>query len=131
MINFSDYSSKVVSSGAQSLYELKTLKAHGLHKVELSNVCLATLVSKLTYASPSWWRFASNAAKTKLQALVTKVIKYGVYDLNMPNIEQICEKADTKLSWDILNNSEHVLHQFLPSYHTHSYALRARMHDRQ
>src|ERR1051325_9029693 len=64
-LTFAHHIDKVVSAGAQSLYALKTLKAHGLNKIELSNICRATLISKLTYASPSWWGFVSIVDKAR------------------------------------------------------------------
>jgi hypothetical protein len=130
-LTFAHHIDKVVSAGAQSLYALKTLKAHGLNKIELSNVCRATLISKLTYASPSWWGFVSILDKASLQALVSKAIKWGLYDQSMPSISQICQKSDDILFKNILINTEHVLHQFLPPRQTHSHLLRARPHDRQ
>ena len=130
-LNFGDHIDYVISSGAQSVFALNMLKSHGMSKVELSKVCRATLISKLIYASPSWWGFVSNAHKARLTSLVSKAIKWGLYDQFMPNISEICEKADENLFRSVMNNSEHILHQFLPPRHTHKYTLRARPHDRQ
>ena len=113
------------------MYALKMLKSHGMSREELSNVCRATLISKLTYASQSWWGFVSNSHKARLTSLVSKAVKWGLYDQSMPSISEICEKADDTLFRSVMNNSEHVLHQFLPSRQTHNYALRSRPHDRQ
>ena len=105
------------------MYAPKILKSHGMSKVELSNVCRATLISKLIYASPSWLGFVSNAYKARLTSLVSKAIKWGLYDQFMPNISEniseICEKTDENLFRSVMNNSEHALHQFLPPRQTH------------
>ncbi len=53
--------SEVVSKGAQSLFALKTLKGHGLSHTALHTVCMAILVSRLTYALPAWYGFATEA----------------------------------------------------------------------
>ena len=45
----------VVSRCAQTSYALGTLRAHGLHGQALWDFTKATLVSKLTYASPAWF----------------------------------------------------------------------------
>ena len=130
-LKFTDHIDNALSSGAQSMYDLNMLKSHGMRKAELSNVCRATLISKLTYASPSWWGFVSVADKARMNSLVSKAIKWGLYEQSMPSIFEICEKADETLFGSVMNNSEHVLHQFLPPRQTHNYALRARPHDRQ
>src|SRR5207245_4571743 len=53
-----------------------------------------------------------------------------MYEQSMPNIFEVCDKADETLFRSVMNNSEHVLHQYLPPRQTHNYALRARPHDR-
>ena len=113
------------------MYALKTLKSHGMSKAELSNVCRATLISKIAYASPSWWGFVSAIDKVRLNSLVSKAIKWEQYEQSMPNIFEVCDKADETLFRSVMNNSEHVLYQYLPPRQTHNYALRARPHDRQ
>ena len=45
----------VCQSASQSLYALKLLKSHGLDKQTIFTVCRATVLSRLTYASPAWW----------------------------------------------------------------------------
>ena len=130
-LNVGDHIDYVIASGAQSMYALKMLKSYEMSKVELSNLCRATLISKLIYASPSWWGFVSNAHNARLASLVSKAIKWGLYDQFMPSISEICEKADETLFRSAMNNAEHVLHQFLPPRQTRKYALRARPHDRQ
>lgn len=130
-LTFSVHVSAIVALGAQSLYAIKTLKSHGLQGNELFNVCRSTLVAKLTYASSSWWGFCTASDKLKLQGVLSKAIRWGLYSTNMPNINQIIDKADSTLFQNVLSNSSHVLHQFLPPNQTHSYSLRSRPHDRQ
>ena len=43
----------LIGGANQNLYALKTLKAHGLLDAQLINVCRATLVTRLLYASPA------------------------------------------------------------------------------
>ena len=52
-------------------------------------------------------------------------------DQSMSSLSEIGEKADETVFRSVMNNSEHVLQQFLPPRQTHQYALRARPHDRQ
>ena len=62
---------------------------------------------------------------------MSKAIKWGLYEQSMPSIFEVCDKADKTLFRSVMNNSEHVLHQYLPPRQTHNYALRARVPDRQ
>jgi len=56
-LSFSQHRQNLTAKAATSLYALKTLKAHGLQGRALWNVTHATLVSQITYASPSWRGF--------------------------------------------------------------------------
>jgi len=47
----------LTAKAANSLYALKTLKAHGLQGRALWDVTQATLVAQITYAGPSWRGF--------------------------------------------------------------------------
>ena len=63
-----DHVSAVCESAAQSLYAVKLLKSHGLGQQSIRDVCRATVISRLTYASPGWWGFCN--ATDKLLPLV-------------------------------------------------------------
>ena len=89
-----EHVNNLVSASGQSLYALKLLKAHGLRAGELSNICRATLVSKLIYASASWVGFTLGSDRDRLQAVLAKAIRWGVYDPKAPDIETIINKAD-------------------------------------
>jgi len=57
---------------ATSLYALKTLKAHGLQGRALWDVTHATLVSQITYASPSWRGFIKAEETARLNVILSK-----------------------------------------------------------
>ena len=69
----------LISCASQNLYGLKTLKSHGLPDAQLINVCRATLIARILYASPAWYGFSSAADRTRLQAIVTKAARWGVW----------------------------------------------------
>jgi Reverse transcriptase (RNA-dependent DNA polymerase) len=123
--------SAVCQSAAQSLYALKVLKAHGLDKQTMLSVCRATVASRLTYAVPAWWGFASADDKQMLQAVLNRAIRWGYYDASYPTVEQLSEKRDGDLFAHVLSNRNHVLYRFLPPETTHTHNLRARVHKRQ
>ena len=126
-----DHVSAVCQSAAQSLYAMKLLKAHGMDSESMYTVCRALVVSRLTYASPSWLGYASANHMQQIQAVLNRARRWGFYKATDPNIDQLCAAREQKLFKDILANPSHVLHQFLPPPTTHAYNLRTRAHNRQ
>ena len=61
-----------VSKVAQNLYALKLLKFSGLSQRLLTNVCNATLISRLSYVSVAWWGYTSFDDRVRLQAVLNK-----------------------------------------------------------
>ena len=80
----------VCQTAAQNIYALKLLKAHGMSLTSVSDVCRATVIARLTYAAPAWWGFANIEEKHRLQAIVNRTIRWGLYRATEPTIEQIC-----------------------------------------
>ena len=78
-LSMSDHVDNLTASAAQTLYALKTLKSHGMSLAALTDVCRATLVSKLTYAAPAWCGFASDADVCRLQSVLKKAGRWGVW----------------------------------------------------
>jgi hypothetical protein len=122
--------SDLISSSGQNLYALKVLKAHGLSLNALSDICRATLVAKLTYASPAWIGYTTTMERNRLQAVLSKARRWGVYLSSAPEFEDIVDKADQILFKKTLANRCHVLHQLLPPVKTHAHNLRTRAHNR-
>ena len=59
-------------SCAQSLFALRTLRHHGLPTDALQIVFQATVVSKLSFASPAWWGLTSAADPGRLEAYLRR-----------------------------------------------------------
>jgi hypothetical protein len=116
---------------SQCIYAIKLLRNHGLSLQSIYAVCNATLVSYLTYAIPAWWSFSSAAEQHKLQAVLNRAIKWGLYSKESPSVEQICNKRSCKLFNSLLTNPDHVLHQYLPPEKVHGYDMRPRAHNRE
>ena len=96
----------------------------------LTDVCRATLVSKLTYAASAWYGFASEADISRLQSVLKKASRWGVWGDSSLQLLNLYEDADSSLFNSILNNSSHVLHPLLPPKKVSGYQLRDRPHDR-
>ena len=82
-----EHVNSIISATGQNLYALKTLKAHGLCSQSLSDVCRATLVAKLTYASPAWQGYTTSIEKARLQAVMSKARRCGVYIRTAPDLK--------------------------------------------
>lgn len=108
------------------------LKSHGLSGFALHTVCTSIFISSVTYASQSWWGFASADAKQRLCSLIRKARKWGL-DGGKPltELNERCSVLDQNLFKDILANENHVLHQLLPSIKTTPYNLRDQKHNRE
>ena len=116
-------------SCAQSLFALRTLRHHGLPTDALQIVFQATVVSKLSFASPAWWGLTSAADRGRLEAYLRRSTTLGFRALTAPTLSTICSEADDQLFRKMASNSEHVLHHLLPPKRDAHYSLRPRAHD--
>src|SRR5664279_2876302 len=101
-ISMSNHISAVLTSCAQNLYALRTLRAHGMPKNELQSVFQATALAKLTYASQAWWGFTNAQDRSRLEAFLRRAAKADFYSANTkplskPNFSELCETADARL----------------------------------
>jgi len=129
--NFSmtDHVAAVITSCAQNLYALRTLRAHGMPSTELQSVFQATAIAKLTYASPAWWGFTSAEDRTRLEAFVRRAVKAGFHSVTAPTLSDMCELADTRLLKSVDSNTDHVLYYLLPPKRENLYNTRSRVHN--
>jgi hypothetical protein len=129
-LDFREHINNTVIKGGQCLYALKTLKAHGLSFGAMRSVCMATLVSRLSYAASAWSGYARLEDTTRLQAVLNKAERWGLNGgIPLPKFIDTCDKADVKLFASIQNCSSHVLFNLLPPAKTHSHYLRTRVHN--
>ena len=124
----SKHISLTITSCAQSLYALRTLRAHGMSDELLHSVFKASTLSKLLYASPVWWGFASAGDRDRLEAFIRKAVRSHFYIMGSPTFEAQCSLADTRLFKAITVNPDHVLNRCLPPKTSHKYDMRPRAH---
>jgi len=79
----------LTAKAATSLYALKTLKLHGLQRTALWEVTQATLVSQITYASPSWRRFIKVEEIAGLKAILFKACRYGYLPTDFLSLDDL------------------------------------------
>jgi hypothetical protein len=129
-LSMSEHIDVTLTSCSQSLFALKTLRAHGMSYHSICDVYRATTVAKIIYASPAWWGFTSAADRQRLDSFVAKSKKMKLYGDNEPTISELCEKQDDALFRKIISNPAHVLHYLLPPPTAHAHYLRPRRHNR-
>ena len=130
-MTFGEHAQKVVSRCAQSLYAIRTLKAHGLSGKNLWQVTESTLISGVTYASQAWWGMLDSSHLQRLESMINKIIKQGYLQAEHPTFTQICKDADDKLFQAVLSHKHHVLHHLLPLIKETGHVLRTRAHNRE
>ena len=129
-LEFTPHINHITTAAVQSTYALRVLRAHGLCGPRLWEVARATAVSKLTYACSAWWGFADSSGRSRLQAVINKLVRLGFLSGKL-SFAQICQEQDDNLFSQILSNEHHVLHQLLPPVRNTPYSLRPRAHDRE
>ena len=116
-------------SCAQSLFVLRTLRHHGLPTDALHNVFQATVVAKLSYASPASWGLTSAADRDRLEAFLRRSTALAFCSATAPTLGTICSGADDKQFAAIALKPFHLLHHLLPPRRDEHYSLRPRAHD--
>jgi len=128
-LSFSNHVDKLTSTASQNLYALKTLKSSGLPPSSLDTVCRATLLSRLTYASPSWWGAINSSDRARLQGVLNRAVKWGICSPLPGGLASICDTSDHRLFTKVLSNPFHPLQPLLPPPTTHTFGLRKRSHN--
>ena len=112
-------------SCAQSLFAMRTLRNHGLPTDALHTVCQATVIAKLSYASPAWWGLTSAADRNRLEAFLRRSTALGFCPATAPELGTICSEADDKLFAAIALNPFHLIHHLLPPRRDAHYLVEA------
>jgi hypothetical protein len=113
-----DYRTSLLVACVQSLFALRTLRHHGLPTDALHTIFQATVVSKLSYASPAWWGFASATDRNRLEAFLRRSTTLGFRPATAAALDTICSEADDKLFKNITSNSSHLLYHLDPPTET-------------
>ena len=54
----------------------------------------ATVIAKLTYASPAWWGFASTADMERMEAFLRRSNQIGFREQSASTLASICDEAE-------------------------------------
>ena len=120
--------SEVVSDCSSSLYALRVLRNHGLPPAALHEVCRASTMARLMYASPAWWGFANAGERSRIEGFIGKTKRFGYLPPASPTAEELSSCADTTLFKAVTSDQYHVLYGLLPAIRKHGHNLRPRAH---
>ena len=84
----------ILSLCAQSLFALKTLRAHGMDRECLHNVFKAIILAKLTYASSAWIGFTRAPDRDRIEAFIRRCKRSGLCSEDIPTFAEQCDNAD-------------------------------------
>jgi hypothetical protein len=121
--------SEVISACSSSLYALRVLRNHGLPPAALHEVCRASTVARLMYASPAWWGFSNASERGRLESFISKTKRFGYLPPAAPTADELSRRADDTLFRAITSDCHHVLHALLPVIRSHGHNLRPRTHN--
>ena len=80
-------------------------------------------------AVSAWLGYTTAADKQRLEALIRRAVRVGLYPADGPNLYQLVADVDDALFARIQANHHHVLQELLPSRTCHKYGLRSRRHN--
>jgi hypothetical protein len=123
-----EHVSVTLAACQQTLFALRTLRAHGLDQTSLQTVFRAVAIGKLRYASSAWYGFTSAEDRERIEVFLRKSTRAG-YCPPGESFASMCDDADDALFKSMVSDSEHVLHQLLPPRALRHYDLRPRPHD--
>lgn len=126
-LKFDDHVSFILKICSQRLYPLKVLRSQGMPPSKLKNIFQALVVSRLTYAIPSWGGFLSAELGGKIESFLRRAGRSNLFSGDGLTLEKICEKIELKF-FKSIQSPQHCLHQLLPAEHLHKFNLRKRGH---
>jgi len=87
-LSVSEHVQSVISKCAQSMHALKMLQSHGMSSDALKVIYKSVVLTKLLYASPAWWGFATSADKQRLEAFLSRGVRLNLYSALDPSVSQ-------------------------------------------
>ena len=68
----------LLSKTTSLFYALKILRSHGLKEPNAHNLFDALVLSRIFYAASSWWGFATQDEKLRIQAFINRSKIFGL-----------------------------------------------------
>jgi len=96
----------------------------------LQAVYRSVVINKLLNAACAWWGFTTADDRNRIEAVVRRGARAGLYPVDGSAAAQLVEDSDDVLFSRIYNSAHHVLHELLPHPNTrHDYELMPRRHN--
>jgi len=105
------------------------LRAHGLPPTALQEVARATTITRLLYAAPAWWGFASAEDRHRIERFLKTMQRVGYLLPTIKGIEEMIGEAENRLLQAVIWNEWHVLRDSFPAVLQRHYNFRPRPHD--
>jgi hypothetical protein len=128
-LSFKSHVDNLLAACARTLFALRVLNLHGMPNSAIHVIFQATIVAKLTYASPAWYGFCSAADRDRIEVFLRRAEKFDYRNSGLPSFHELCCTADDKLFDKIMANKNHLLHPILPNRMDFNYLLRQRAHS--
>jgi hypothetical protein len=128
-LSFAEHVDSLLASCAQTLFALRTLRTHGMSQSAIQVIYQATVIAKLSYASPAWYGFSSAADRDRIEAFLRRSERLGYRASGSRSFAEICSDAEDNLFDRVTNNKHHLLHPMLPEKRDIQYSLRERAHN--
>ena len=88
---------EVVLKWAQSLHVINVMCPHGMKDQELLAVFRSVVLAKLLYSSSDWWGFATTDDRHRIEAVVRRWVRAGLYPADGPSAAQLVDDYDNTL----------------------------------
>ena len=89
----------------------------------------SVVLAKLLYASIAWWGFTAADYQQRIEGVVHKGVRSGLYSVDGPTTTQLVMDSDDAIFDQLLSNEHHILHKHLPKRTDHNYQLRPGSHN--
>lgn len=119
---------KTLTSCTQTLFALRTLRAHGMNDKSIKAVFQSVAIAKILYAAPAWHGFMSTREQDRINSFLRKSARAGFCSPDSVCFLDYAEAADDRLYEQICQNHNHVLYSLLPPVAPKVYNLRNRGH---
>ena len=126
-MKFDDHVSFILKVCSLRLYPLKVLQSQGMPSTKIVNIFQALVVSRLTYAFPSWGGFLSMELVGRIDSFLRRAVHSNLFSSDSSTFSKNCEKIEMKF-FKSIQLPHHCLHQLLPEKHLHNFNLRERGH---
>ena len=130
-LRVSSHVSEILGSCSGSLYALRVLRAHGLPTRALHMVAGATTVSRLLYAAPAWWGYATADDRVRVEKFLARMRRMGYLPEDSREAAVMVGEAEDRLLRSVIQCKTHVLRSVFPPSNIRCHDLRPRPHDFQ